>query len=609
MPYQRIIFLLILLFCALSASAQEICDNGIDDDNDGLVDLNDQDCICLANVPSSLIPNPSFEAYTYCPFRPNQLDAAVDWIQASRATTDFIHTCGNFLGNPGANGAKAPLPLPDGSGAIGFRDGNTARPNFKEYVGADLTAPMQPGVTYLLDFFVGFHDHPSSRNFPMAIFLAEDERSLPFGGNSSLFGCPTNGPGWDLLAEKEIQGDNEWINVTFEFVADKAYEAIALGPGCEQHPQWRDEPYFFMDRLVLIEVSEALVDLEVSGNYCSNNLQYSTAEISPSYQWYHEGVALVGETGQFLDLDNNAAEGNYRVVIQNDEGCFLSEEVELIDPERGGMVQQEICMGETYFFGGREIASSGVYMDTTQVGLLCDSITILDLVVLEPVTEFQEVFVCPGETYELGGTEIALPGIYNQVTDSSGVCDQILELQVIFVDEIGFLELPAVVELNLGESLEIFPEVSPDVVSYAWSVDDRILSEDRTLTELVLVEDTQVVLEVRNAFGCAQQRTAEILIDKSVNMYTPNIISLSASGNDEFLIGTNLAVEMINFLGIYDRWGNLVYEYSGPAEAYRGWNGRRSNGEYEQGVYTYVLDLGILDGSSDLTAGQILLLR
>ena len=53
----------LLVFCTLALS-QEICDNGIDDDGDGLIDLNDPDCECNGfgtpqTIPS-LIPNPSF---------------------------------------------------------------------------------------------------------------------------------------------------------------------------------------------------------------------------------------------------------------------------------------------------------------------------------------------------------------------------------------------------------------------------------------------------------------------------------------------------------------------------------------------------------------------
>ena len=45
----------------------EICDNGVDDDGDGRVDQNDEDCFCELAEAVSLIPNPSFENQDCCP--------------------------------------------------------------------------------------------------------------------------------------------------------------------------------------------------------------------------------------------------------------------------------------------------------------------------------------------------------------------------------------------------------------------------------------------------------------------------------------------------------------------------------------------------------------
>ena len=51
----------------------EICDNAVDDDDDGLIDLNDPDCTCAVIEPESLIPNPSFEDMNCCPNAPSKL--------------------------------------------------------------------------------------------------------------------------------------------------------------------------------------------------------------------------------------------------------------------------------------------------------------------------------------------------------------------------------------------------------------------------------------------------------------------------------------------------------------------------------------------------------
>ncbi|HMZ47965.1 MAG TPA: hypothetical protein PLP28_03230, partial [Flavobacteriales bacterium] len=57
----------LLLLCS-GVSAQEICNNAIDDDNDGLIDLNDTtECVCDGIIGGgeveSILPNASFEDF------------------------------------------------------------------------------------------------------------------------------------------------------------------------------------------------------------------------------------------------------------------------------------------------------------------------------------------------------------------------------------------------------------------------------------------------------------------------------------------------------------------------------------------------------------------
>jgi len=179
----------LLLLCSF-LQAQEICDNGIDDDGDGMIDLNDEDCSCFFEFPSGLIPNPSFEERTCCPIDEAELNCAVGWSQASQPTTDYVHTCG-VLGNPFI-GKFAPQPFPDGDGAIGFRDGKPGNPNFKEYAGAYLTEDMKQGDLYRIDFFTGFPDDVYSTSFDMSLYASESASALPFGTGNVADGCPTN---------------------------------------------------------------------------------------------------------------------------------------------------------------------------------------------------------------------------------------------------------------------------------------------------------------------------------------------------------------------------------------------------------------------------------
>ncbi len=367
---------------SIVAFSQEICDNAIDDDNDGLVDLNDPDCECISFTPSSLIPNPSFEDMSCCPTGEAQLTCADTWIQASTPTTDYLHTCGitsmPFLGY------QMPLPVPDGEGAIGFRDGKPGQPNFKEYAGACLTEAMTPGVEYMLDFFIGFHDAPGSMTFDMAIFATTDCNNLPFGGGDQNFGCPTNGPGWVQLGAMTFSGMNEWVDVEFEFEADQAYEAIVLGPACAANPNVAQDPYFFFDDLVLAESSMFGVPLmDVDGNICQGPVTLTTSDtIMGTYQWYKDGVALLGETMQSLSVPNDPdPTGTYEVVVTTNLGCFNGEQISIEIPEYSSAFSDDTCEGDPYEFGGELYTESGTYEANLLATDGCDSLVTLTLTV------------------------------------------------------------------------------------------------------------------------------------------------------------------------------------------------------------------------------------
>lgn len=163
-------------------SMGEICDNGIDDDGDGLIDLNDPECTCELLEPESLIPNPSFEQLNCCPSDLEQLHCAKFWIQASTPTTDFIHACGWM----GYERYPPPWPFPDGNGVLGFRDGiflrnENPQRNWKEYAGACLINPMRKGVEYRFEFYVGFVSPDISPPINISFFGTTECANLPFG--------------------------------------------------------------------------------------------------------------------------------------------------------------------------------------------------------------------------------------------------------------------------------------------------------------------------------------------------------------------------------------------------------------------------------------------
>ncbi|MCB0837679.1 MAG: gliding motility-associated C-terminal domain-containing protein, partial [Bacteroidetes bacterium] len=389
----------------------EICDNAVDDDGDGLIDLNDSDCKCQILEPVSLIPNPSFEDNNCCPSNRGQMNCANEWIQASEATTDYLNTCGWT----GWEGLPVPLPIPDGNGCVGFRDGrfgnSNSEPGWKEYTGACLTHPLEEGISYKFRFHIGFTHPINSPPIQVTFFGSTDCDNLPFGLGDPGYGCPANGTGWRRLGAINVSGSNEWKMVEINITPTVDIYAIAIGPPC-QNAFATTSLYYFFDNLIL--ASEDLFDFEISltGHPCDTDITMKIPDLdSTTYQWYKDGIALVGETG--FVLSHIYGDGTYQVKVESPIlGCRVTPSFKYEKPVEETFEMITICEDETYYFANNLISDAGVYIDSLKTWDGCDSISIVDLSIFYNTGDSVEAKIFPEEIYEIGQYRLHNPGEY-----------------------------------------------------------------------------------------------------------------------------------------------------------------------------------------------------
>ncbi|HLF52002.1 T9SS type B sorting domain-containing protein [Flavobacterium sp.] len=332
----RAFFLFFTLLFTLIGSAQENCSNGIDDDGDGKIDLNDPDCICNTSSITSIIPNPSFETYTSCPTQFSQLNLATPWIQATEATTDYYNTCGFIMPAISAAGLQN---FPDGNGIVGA----LYLSDWNEYLGATLLSPMIAGTNYQLTFKIAgimcFDD-----GSPAGINVNTLEPV-----NLTLYGC-TNGanlpinttynptsldPSWIEIGHATYNPVSNWGEITILFTPSINVNAIMLGPPPVLPLSYPSNtgvsyPYFLYDNLLLNTASSFGVNITKSGNFCDNNLVLNaniTANVGTgtTYQWYHNGIAIAGATNSTYSIPSFPTSlGNYSVKITNGSTCYIS---------------------------------------------------------------------------------------------------------------------------------------------------------------------------------------------------------------------------------------------------------------------------------------------
>jgi gliding motility-associated-like protein len=285
-------YLFIIISLTFHASAQEICNNGLDDDNDGLIDLNDNlDCTCnginSVNPGNNFIPNPSFEEFSCLPTDFTQLALGSDgifcvnnWQAGTWGSSDY------FINVPGAFWPNIPTPLPNGQAVSGFFiinlpditgfDGNIDNGIYIEYLKTCLNQPLQPGNSYNLQLNLTGIGMSSFGNALTNIWFGPVDITL-FGSSIctqsaiQTASCPAEAADWIELGHASYQADGTWKTLNIQFTALNTIQAIMIGGPCNPPIDFTFndtngetfEPYFVLDNAVLAEINPEDCNLEL----------------------------------------------------------------------------------------------------------------------------------------------------------------------------------------------------------------------------------------------------------------------------------------------------------------------------------------------------------
>ncbi len=412
-----------LILFSTGLFSQEICDNGIDDDGDGMVDIYDPDCECTGvNTLSDLtsyIPNPDFESMSCCPQSVSDMDCCDGWVQGTAATVDYLNTCGFVM--PAVITAGL-VPFPSGNGAVGgyFYEG------WREYPGVCLNNSLQAGVTYTMYFQIGAtaiggNCDPFNMSYPPVNVTLFGNPNCVFPVGTS--DCPTFGdPTWIELGHVEYTPVAAWTQVEITFTPSADMNGIMVGAPCNFPNGYEGAPCFayivYDDFTLFGGVELAEIELIDFGLPCASDytLLASIMHLGGVWQWYFNGVALVGENDDELMIaNNNFQSGVYTVTYSIPDGCVM-DSIEVFIPTKETTEEYVfVCPGDAVDCAGESFSIPGVY-EVTLIGPSgCDSIVscVVEEYDLPPITVLvidtcgpAVIEVCNEYFYETGNYEI-----------------------------------------------------------------------------------------------------------------------------------------------------------------------------------------------------------
>lgn len=215
------------------------------------------------------------------------------------------------------------------------------------------------------------------------------------------------------------------------------------------------------------------------------------------------------------------------------------------------------------------------------------------------------------------------PGIYTLVVEDALGCQDEATLTIEEPDELSVrLTTDLGANSNLiqqGDSVQLNANLTGTFDSIQWSPPEAFepcdpevdplgcimpwVSPNRVTTYEVFVVDEN---------GCNDRSSITINVEKVRNVYIPSAFSPNDDGiNDAFQIFTDANVEKIQTFLVFDRWGNLIFEYSdfAPDDPAGRWDGRFRGKRMNSAVFAYFAKVEFTDGTSELYEGDVSLLR
>ncbi len=196
-------------------------------------------------------------------------------------------------------------------------------------------------------------------------------------------------------------------------------------------------------------------------------------------------------------------------------------------------------------------------------------------------------------------------------TDDKG-CFKDTALVPVIVFDIPRVEAGADRTINVGQSIDLIPQVSADVIDARWSPTGSIFRDIFPGVTVKPNATTTYTVLVTNRGGCtaSDQLTVNVLCN-GANMFIPNTFSPNGDGMNDLFYPRGSGIFTIKSIKIFSRWGEIIFEKNNfnANDASKAWDGTFKGKKLNSDVFVYMVEV-VCDNNEKLVfKGNVALIK
>lgn len=192
-----------------------------------------------------------------------------------------------------------------------------------------------------------------------------------------------------------------------------------------------------------------------------------------------------------------------------------------------------------------------------------------------------------------------------KVVISDGICSKDSAVVSVIVNPLAYCDAGHDKNTSIGSVVTL--NANAGLGTYSWSPADGLSCTDCLNPAVTATHDTVYVLTVTTPSGCRTEDSVRIrvaCVDDVI--YVPNAFTPNDDNRNETFRIRSYGLKSINYLRIFNRWGQLIFESN---DLDTGWDGKFKGVNAPPGVYVYYLEAVCSSGELIKKQGNVTLIR